>query len=192
MRNRTKKMSENKPFDTALARNWCMNWGTVVGVLTCLSFLCSMYGLQTTPLGLLSNALGLVAIWIAARGIRMYRRQVGEVSFMRACWLALMTYLFAILLTAAVQFVYFQFFDHGQLAMQVRQLFDMPEYRQWLSQMATGEDLSFIEDTMLGLFASPARATMQMMWMNSIVALLLLLPTALLGMAGTADNKSQT
>ena len=82
--------------------------------------------------------------------------------------------------------VYFQFFDQGRLTTQVQTLLEMPEYRAWISQMTQGEDADEMVNTMLGMFASPARATMQMMWMNCIVALLLMLPTALLGMAGNA------
>ena len=179
-------MGKENVFDTTAARQYCMERGTLVGVLTSLSFLCSMYGLTMPSLGLLSNALGLVAIWMTVRSIRKFRMQTGGVSFGRACWLAIMTYLFAILLTAAVQFVYFQFFDQGRLTTQVQTLLEMPEYRAWISQMTQGEDADEMVNTMLGMFASPARATMQMMWMNCIVALMLMLPTALLGMAGNA------
>lgn len=173
--------SDTQYADSQRTLQYCMECGTIVGILTSLSFLCSMYGFRLGVLNLLSNILGLAAIWMAASGIQAYRRRVARISFGRCCWMALAIYGFAILLTAAVQFVYFRFLDHGQLAMQIHQLLDVPEYRVWLAQVAQGEDVDELLKTLLMHFANPARATLQLVWMDCMVALMLVLPTALIG-----------
>lgn len=165
-------------------RQFCMERGTIVGIITSASFLCSMYGLSNFLLGQVSNLLGLLAIAMAGTGIRNYRREKGNITFGRACWMAMLTYFYAILLTALTQYIYFAFLDHGMLLGQLQKFVEMPEYRQLLQHMAGEEDIDTMIQTTLGVLGKPAQATMQFMWVNCFASLLFTIPTALIGITG--------
>ena len=175
-------MIEKGRFDTQQARAYCMNYGTIVGIVCCISFLCAVYGLRHPGLSLVSNIAGLMAFVGAGRLIRRFRREVTEISFGRACWMAFSIYFYAILLTAAVQYAYFAFLDHGMLAEYIRMTLETEEFRNLLTSMAGNEDMNAIVESMLTPLLSPVKATIQMLWMNCTIALILILPTAFMGM----------
>ena len=172
---------EKKEFDAQTARDYCMQYGLVVGVLCSASFLCSMYGTAYLLLGHVGNLLGIVAFVTAGTLIRHYGRQMGRLTFGRSCYMAMLTYVFAIMVVAVVQYVYFRFLDGGRLGEQVLQVLQMPEYRQWMQQMVPGQDLDELMDQMIRMTHQPERITLQLMWMNLVFALMLLVPTALMG-----------
>ena len=173
---------EKKEFDARLARDHCMEYGMVVGLMCSASFLCSMYGYDNVLLGQLGNVLGLLAFVSAGIFIRRYGRRMGRLTFGRSCYMALLTYVFAIMVTAVVQYVYFRFLDAGHLAEQVKQIVQMPEYHQWLQQLAGAEDVDKLISQAMQFMYNPVRMTMQLIWMNLLLAMLLLVPTALMGM----------
>lgn len=173
-------------------RQYCMERGTLVGITTSMSFLASMYGLNNIPVGHISNLLALLAWAIAIFSIRRWRLQVEpSLTFGHTWRMVLGIYFYAILLTAAVQYTYFAFLDHGRLAMQMEQLLAIPEYHQMLEQMFDSEDTQTIVQQVLTVFRIPAKATMQMLWMNTLLAFILTIPTTLLGLIGkkTMHNK---
>ena len=172
---------EKGEFDIRLARDHCMEYGMVVGLLCSASFLCSMYGTTSLLLGQLGNVLGITAFVTAGVLIRHYGRKAGRLTFGRSCYMALLTYAFAIMVTAVVQYIYFRYLDAGRLANQVEQIIQMPEYRQWMEQLTVGQDLDEVVDQLLQMTRNPERMTMQLIWMNLIFALLLTVPTALMG-----------
>ncbi len=172
---------EKKEFDARLARDYCMEYGMIVGLICSASFLCSMHGFDAALLGQAGNVLGLIAFISAGALIRQYGRKMGRLTFGRSCYMAFLTYVFAIMVTAVVQYIYFRFMDDGQLAGQVQQIIQMPEYRQWLQQMAGEEDVDKLLHESLQFMYNPERMTLQLVWMNLLLALLLMVPTALLG-----------
>jgi len=185
------EMNENKPKESGMVRAYCMNSGTITGIICSISFLCSMFGLQHFILGQFSNLLALLALVMAGLSIRRFRREVTPVSFGRCCWMSIVIYFYAILLTALVQYAYFAWMDNGQLMMQMQKLLEMPEYRKMLEQMAGGENIEALEETALGIFQSPSRTTMQFMWMNCIISLIMTPLTALIGVTGGRPAKKQ-
>ena len=138
-------MNNTNKFNNVQARAFCMQYGLVVGLLTSASFLATMYGLGAPSVGLLGNILGIFAFVAAFRFIRSYRQEVERLSFLQACYMAFLTLFFASLLTAVVQYLYLAFLDHGRLFMQVEQMLSMPEYEQWLKQMAGGADVEEVK-----------------------------------------------
>ena len=172
-------------------RQFCMERGTIVGILTSISFLCSMYGINNIILAQISNIGGLVAFFVAGYGIKKFRSQHMGITFGRACWMAVMIYFYAILLTAVVQYFYFSVLDRGILQQQIQQIASMPEYKKLLQQMAGEADIEQMIQNVSTLFAYPAKATMQLMWMNCFVVFFLTIPTALIGITGnTKKNNS--
>ena len=180
---------ENKTFDWPLARAHTMNYGALVGIMCSISFLCSMYGLQSPSLGLISNVLALLAFIVAGRCIRSFSNNIPPTRFGQACWMAFNIFLYAILITALVQFLYFTYLDQGRLATQMQHITAMPEYRQLLEQMAPNGNADEIIKTAISITSSPARATSQLLWMNCFMALLLIIPTALIGITGKKQQR---
>lgn len=172
---------EENGFDSSLARAYCMNYGALVGALCSASFLCSMYGMQSPLLGMLSNLLGVGIIIAAGNSIRSHRRNVQEVTFGRACWMSILIFFYAILLTALVQYFYFAVLDHGRLAEQIHQMVSIPEYRALLESLAGGTDAEAQIKMVTTVMSSPAQATLQLLWMNCMMALLATLPVAFIG-----------
>lgn len=177
-------MNNTNKFNNVQARAFCMQYGLVVGLLTSASFLATMYGLGAPSVGLLGNILGIFAFVAAFRFIRGYRQEVERLTFLQACYMAFLTFFFASLLTAVVQYLYLAFLDHGRLFMQVEQMLSMPEYEQWLKQMAGGTDVEEVKKAALGLLSNPAKMTLQLLWSDTLLSLILSIPTALLSMTG--------
>lgn len=177
-------MNQEVRFEGPLARQYSMVYGTIVGILASLSFLCSMYGMSHASLGMMSNILGLAALFVVVRKLREHRQRVQPLTFGQACWMTVMIYFYAILFTAVVQYIYFAFLDKGQLQAQMHQILSIPQYHQMLEQIAGEEDIDAMVQNALNVFATPAKATMQLMWINCIVSLFLAVPTALAGITG--------
>ncbi|MBP5514100.1 MAG: DUF4199 domain-containing protein [Bacteroidaceae bacterium] len=161
-----------------------MQYGLVVGLLTSASFLATMYGLGAPTLGLLGNILGIFAFVACTRFIRAYRQETGELTFLQACYMAFLTFFFASLLTAVAQYLYLAFLDHGRLSMQIEQMLSMPEYEQWLKQMAGGADVEEVKKAAFGLVSNPAKMTLQLLWSDTLLSLLLAIPAALISRFG--------
>ena len=177
-------MKKENKFNGVQARAFCMQYGLVVGLFTSASFLATMYGLASPSLGLLGNILGIIAFYVAFRQVRAYRQEVGGLSFMQACYMAFLTFFFASLLTAVVQYLYLAFLDNGRLVSQVEQMLTMPEYEQWLKHMAGDADVEEVKTVALGLLSNPAKTTLQLLWSDCLLSLILSIPVALLSMAG--------
>ena len=177
-------MNSTNKFNGIQARAFCMQYGLVVGLLTSASFLATMYGLGAPSMGLLGNILGIIAFYVAFRQIRAYRQEVGGLSYMQACYMAFLTLFFASLLTAVVQYLYLAFLDNGRLVSQVEQMLAMPEYEKWLGQMAGGMDVEEVKTAALGLLSNPAKTTLQLLWSDCLLSLILSIPIALLSMTG--------
>ena len=182
-------MNETKTFDRALARAYSMEYGTAVGLLCSASFLCAMYGLTFVLLGQLSNLLGLVAVYVAGRLIRKFRQRVVPITFGQACYMAVLTYAFAILLTAIVQYLYFAYLDQGRLLARLDYLLTLPEYRQLLTQLAPEGNVEGLLQAMASVMRNPAVMTFQLMWFNLLLSLFVLLPTAWIAMSGNRRER---
>lgn len=183
-------MKEN--LDTRVVNQFCMYYGAIVGTLTSASFLCSMLGLQSAVWGLMSNVLGVMAVYVAGRQVRNLRQTYQPFGFGRVCWTTVQVYLYAILLTGAVQYIYFTFFDKGRLAGALEAMFNQDAYKQMLQSMLNGQDTTEALRLVTEALLSPTGATIQMMWMNIMIALFLLIPTALIAISGgerTAKKK---
>lgn len=179
---------ENSKFDSNLARNHCMNFGLWVGLLCSLSFLAAVYANGSLLMSQMGNILGIIAFITAGRLIRRYRQVMYPINFRQACRMSILTYFFATLIVAVVQFVYFRYLDHGQVAEQMQTLLEMPEYQQMLQHIAGQSDIKEIMDGAMSLMHNPIQMTVQLMWMNIILSLLLTIPTALIAITGRASS----
>ncbi len=171
-------------FDYREARSYCMNYGLLVGTCWSASFLCTMWGQGHPFVGNLGLLIGLVSIYYAGRLIRGYNVESGNRGWLRTWWMSCLTYLFATMLTAVVQYVYFRYFDGGMLVRQMEQVMQMPQYKQ----LFAGVDEGALQQALVSL-NSPTQLTVRFFSMNILLGLVLSIPTLLI--AGTGLNKKQ-
>ena len=106
-----------------------------IGLMWSASFLCTMYGTEHPLLSMLSTALGIISIYTLYRQLTNYRRLYPAVSWLHIMKLSLVTSLLAGLLTDAVQYAYFLWFDGGRLLSILGTAFQSEEYRELWKQM---------------------------------------------------------
>ena len=175
----TLRAMDKNAFDAGLARSYCMQYGLVVGLLASASFLFTMYGPSYPIFGLMGPVFAIIAFVAAIRLIRGYQKTVAQLTFSQTCYMVLFTYLFAIILTAAVQYVYLAWLDQGRLLTQVEEVMAMPEYKAWFDNLSGGDDKELMKE-LTTLMGNPARMTFQLLWTNCILSLILIIPTAIL------------
>ncbi|MBR1789449.1 MAG: DUF4199 domain-containing protein [Bacteroidaceae bacterium] len=185
-------MNGEKTFDRQQARAYCMQYGAVIGAVCSLSFLCAMYAGRYALLGLIGNVLGIYAVWTAGRLIRRFRLTVQPLGFGQSCYMALLTYLFAILVVGIVQYTYFRYLDSGRMVAQVEQLIVLPEYHQLLVQMSGTEDVDSLITSTLDIMRQPTQMTIQLVWTNLLLSLLLTIPTALIAITGAPKERKES
>lgn len=170
-------------FDYHKARTYASQYGAIVGLCWIFSFLSYMGGLTTPFLADIGLVLGIASVFVAGNIIRFYHNARQALTFGRAWWMAITLYLCATLLTAAVQYVYFKYMDHGTLAQTYEQLLTAPEYQELLQQMMPqATEGNMIQDMIDLLYSiTPIQMTFQLMVYNLFLSLILSLPTALLG-----------
>ncbi len=171
-----------------------MNFGTIMGILFSLSFVCSMYAPRLAMLGIMSNLLAIAALFVCITALRSIRGKFTGISYLQVCRMTVSMFFFAILFTALIQYIYFAYLDHGQLAKQIETIIEMPEYRKLLQQMAgNSQDIDTMISSALEVIQNPTRATMQLMWMNLFVSLFATPFVALIAIIGKpAKNKTAT
>lgn len=184
------RMRKTKKFDKEQARAYAMQYGLVVGVVCLASFLCTMYAGNSLLMAQTGNLLGLFAVMTAGTQIRMYRAQVARLNFRQAWYMAIFIYLFAIIVTALGQYLYFALLDNGTLREQILTMLETPEYQKLLAQLTGTTDTDEILRSTADLMQSPTQMTVQLMWMNVLLALLLSVPTVLIGITGERKGSS--
>ncbi len=167
---------------------FCQGFGLIAGVAWSVSFLLAMWGLSNPLMGNLGTITGLLSVVLVGRLLREYRVAVGPFSYRHAWWLAIVTYGYAMLITALVQYLYFRFLDHGRMFNFMTEMLELPEYSEMLVQASHGMSAKEIAEMMGETMLSPTRMTMTLMWYNAILGLVLSIPTALLAMRGNKNK----
>lgn len=169
-------------FNYKQARNQAGTYGFVIGSLWIASFGCYMAGLTTPFLSHLCIILGLFSPFVAAMLIRKYKHSVAILNFWKTWWMALLIFMYATLLTAAGQYVYFRFIDNGRMLNAYTTLFESPEYQELLQQATPNGEGKEILSQALELMGSmtPIELTFELMFSNLILGFFLSIITALL------------
>ncbi len=169
-------MMDTPSFDYKEARSYCMNYGLLVGLCWSASFVCAMWGQRHPFVGNLGLLIGLLSIYYAGRLIRGYNRESGNSAWLRTWWMSFLTYIFATLLTAVVQYIYFRFIDNGMLLQQTEEVMHLPQYEQ----LFEGFDEKAVQQA-LSTFTSPTQLTFRFFSLNILLGLVLSIPTMLIG-----------
>lgn len=156
--------------------------GALVALMWSGSFACFVGNFYNPMFGKLFFIIGALSLVFAALRLKRFRDQVldGIISFRRAFTYSLLTYLYASLLFAMVQYIYFQFLDHGSLMTQYMSVATSKEFTDMMKvygmnpedvKLAMGNIASlrpieialqfFSTDIMMGFFISlPVAAIM--------------------------------
>jgi len=163
---------------------FAMEYGTYIGLTWVVVFGLYVWGLRTlNPLLLLVAMLAWVALPIPAfLFAHRFRQQLtGEALFgygRAYCW-CMVTLSYACLLTGAVEWAYFKFWDGGALLAQMTDFMTASEIGQTYKALGMGQTFSELEATleMLGGL-SPLDLAMMLLNQNIFTSLLLAVPMA--------------
>ncbi len=153
--------------------------GAVVTLFWIISFACFVGNFSYPLLGLVSFFIGASSLVYAALRVRKFRDEVlyGKISFLRAYGYSTMTYLYAALLFAAAQFIYFQFIDQGYLMNQYSTIANSKEFIEMMQLYGiTPEDLKIGMGNIAAL--RPIEIALQFFTMNVMMGVFVSIPVA--------------
>lgn len=101
-------------FNYNEAKDVAMRLGLVAGTIWVASFLMVVYGYRGV-MGEVGYLLGMASVPMIGMRLRRIRRSLEGMTLMNAWWVAWMTFMCAMLLTTAAQYVYFQWLDDGRM-----------------------------------------------------------------------------
>lgn len=118
--------------------------GLLVGVIWLCAFFFSIYGVSVPGLGLLGDVCVVAAPIAGFFKAKKYRNTVlqGEMTFGNALYYLFSVFMYATILLAAGQFIYFMYLDQGFLYNTYKDILAQPAYQQMLSSMADKQQVS--------------------------------------------------
>ncbi len=164
--------------------------GLYVGLVWIGSFACYIYGLTSPLTGLVGMIAALVSPFYAAMRLKRYRDNVigGVISFARAMLYYMLIFLYASLLLALAQFIYFEFLDNGYLAGIYSSVFSTPEAEIVLK--AYGITKQQANDSVAAFAGTSAiLIAVNILTINLFIGLIMSIPSALV-MRRTAKPQS--
>ena len=153
--------------------------GAKLACLWVVSFACYVGGLSRPSLTLVSLVLAVLTPFVSARMLRHFRDDAleGAISLGRGWGYVVFLFLYASLLFAAAQFVYFAYLDKGFFAGALSQLLTSPENAAALSQAG----LASMMTEALGALATmrPIDLVLNILTTNLLIGCIVGLPVAL-------------
>lgn len=134
-------------YDNELATRFAMNLGLRVGLVWIVSFCIVVFTFPSflSEVGLLT---GLMALPIAGLSLRRLKSMVEDITTWRLAWVSWYTYMCAVLLLTAAQYVYFAFLDKGRLLRNMTELYSSPETTEALQQAGATDMLNVIQESL--------------------------------------------
>lgn len=169
-------------------RAFSAQYGTVVGLFWILSFSCYIIGLGHPLIGNLGFLLGFMSFIVAGYLIRHFRRNVYDFGFFRAWRMSLLIFMYASLLLAVAQYIYFRYIDQGALADTYATMLTQPEAQLILQKMMPGDNVQEVTHQTIEMLRSisPIEITFEFLIYNIILGAFLGIPAAWIGIIGKA------
>ena len=155
--------------------------GALLAVLWTVSFACFIGNFAVPLLGVLAFGVGAYSLIFAALRLRKFRDEVrdGFITFRGALAYSIMQYLNGSLLFAVVQFLYFQFIDHGFMMTKYSAVMQQPEFMEMMRTWGlTTEDVSLVMNNMAAL--RPIDVALQFFTTNVFMGLFISIPIAII------------
>ena len=151
--------------------------GALLAVLWTASFACYVLGLSQPGLGMVAMVLAIITPFFVARRLKKFRDEgrEGVISFRRAWAYTLLSFFYASLLFAIVQFVYFSYLDHGYFFGTLSKSMMAPENVQ-----ALGKDMMnmVVESLQAASKMRPIDLSLNIMMSNLFIGLIASIPIA--------------
>lgn len=131
-------------IDYKVFQQYASIYGLGVGVLWVCAFYFSIYGIGVAGLGLLGDVCVVAGSVMAYYWAKKYRNNVlaGNITFGNALYFLFSVYVYAIILLAAGQFIYFSYLDQGYLYNTYKEVLSQPAYQQMLRSMANPDQVN--------------------------------------------------
>ena len=104
-----------------------------------VSFAFYIIGLTRSLVGNVGLIIGLLSVVTAGFLIRKFRGEVFPLRFGQSWWMATLIFMYASLLMAVAQFVYFRYIDNGLLLQTYSTIMQQPEAVAMMQSMMPGE-----------------------------------------------------
>lgn len=163
--------------------------GLYTGLLWVVSFACFIGQFASPSLSFVSMFVALLSVVLVIKRLRNYRNtKLDTLSFFKAFVYAMSVFLYASLIMALGQWIYFQFIDHGYMIQEYMKQIQKPEFTEMLTGIEgfKEDDLQFIIEQFNSL--RPIDIAFQFLSTNIVIGLLLSFPVAALSM-GKAVKK---
>ena len=156
--------------------------GLLVALIWTASFLCCMRMALNPMMFMLALGIGAFSLAFAAMRLKRFRDNIldGFISYRRSLAYSIMTYLYASLLFAGIQYLYFQFIDGGDfINMQLNALND-PQAKQMMQSVygLTPQDIEFAIQNLRAL--TPIRMALQFFTTNVLMGIIVSVPIPLI------------
>jgi len=122
-------MSNNTPQPMTIVQSASQK-AIRIGFWCSVSFLCSVRGIASPGIATIGHFAALLAAYNIFRSLLRYRLTEQDIRFGKCLQMAFLMCIFAGLLTNVVQYIYFQFFDHGFFLSTLATMMETPEYQQ--------------------------------------------------------------
>lgn len=161
-------------------RAFAAQYGTIVGLMWIVSFSFFIIGLSQPLISNLSLLFGLLSIFAAISLVRKFIREVTPLNFWQSWRMSTFIYMYAALLMAAAQFIYFRFIDNGFLINTYMETIQKPEAITMMQNMMPGEDIKAITEQAIDLLRNitPIQLTFEFLIYNLLLGIILSIPTA--------------
>lgn len=125
-------------IDYKVFQQYASLYGLGVGLIWICSFYCSVLGIAVPGLGLVGDICVVAGPVAAFYWAKKYRNNVlhGNITFGNALYFLFSMYVYAVILLAAGQFIYFTYIDRGFLYNTYKEILSQPAYQQMLRSMA--------------------------------------------------------
>ncbi len=167
-------------------RAFAAQYGAVVGLMWIVSFAFYIIGLTRPLVGNVGLIIGLLSVVTAGFLIRKFRGEVFPLRFGQSWWMSTLIFMYASLLMAVAQFVYFRYIDNGLLLQTYSTIMQQPEAVAMMQSMMPEEDAAEVSRQVIDLLKSisPIQLTFEFLVYNLMFGFLLAIPTAWIGLSG--------
>ncbi len=175
-------------------RAYAAQYGLIVGLIWIASFSLFIIGLTQPLMGNLSLLVGILSIVAAGYLIRKFRHEVAPLRFWQTWWMATLVFMYASLLMAVAQFIYFRYIDNGLLVDTYASILQQPEAVAMMQSMMPGEDVTQVGNEVVGLLQSisPIQLTFEFLIYNLMSSFIFAFPASWIGKSGkTPASPSQ-
>ncbi len=178
----------------AQLRAYAAQYGTIVGLMWIASFAFFIVGLVRPLIGNVSLFVGLASIFVAGYLVRKFNREVAAVRFRQAWWMSIQVFMYASLLMAAGQFVYFRFIDNGLLIDTYSEILQRPQAIHMIQDMMPDEDPDAFRERIVTLLQqiTPIQFTFEFLIYNFLLGFFLSIPIAWFGIRGRSSGTNHS